>query len=261
MLLPWAPASEKTPATSPAGRVSGARRARSAARASSTADRPLTRGRRRRERRHGQRRGQGQSACADGPRDGCVSFHATRLARGRRVRPSARGVDCAPPWGERFHRLGGLRRYRLPVAGTPLRPHLATPTELRDRLRAEAAACAVPRPARRGRPAARRRARRRARRSSRSGATRRPTWRWRGTRGVAHPRDARAARAATGRSADDGLSRNGTWVNEERVTARRRLRDGDVVRVGGTSLAFCAPGRARARTRRSPPRACRSATS
>ena len=42
--------------------------------------------------------------------------------------------------------------------------------------------------------------------------------------------------------ADDGLSRNGTWVNEERVTARRRLRDGDIVRVGGTALAFCAPG-------------------
>ena len=41
---------------------------------------------------------------------------------------------------------------------------------------------------------------------------------------------------------DDGLSRNGTYVNGERVTARRRLHDGDVVRVGGTAIAFRAPG-------------------
>jgi pSer/pThr/pTyr-binding forkhead associated (FHA) protein len=42
--------------------------------------------------------------------------------------------------------------------------------------------------------------------------------------------------------ADDGLSHNGTTVNGERVTARRRLRDGDVIAVGGTTLAFVAPG-------------------
>ena len=40
---------------------------------------------------------------------------------------------------------------------------------------------------------------------------------------------------------DDGLSHNGTFVHGERVTARRRLRDGDVISVGGTSIAFCAP--------------------
>jgi pSer/pThr/pTyr-binding forkhead associated (FHA) protein len=40
---------------------------------------------------------------------------------------------------------------------------------------------------------------------------------------------------------DDGLSRNGTFVNEERVTGRRRLRDGDQLRVGGTVLAFRQP--------------------
>lgn len=40
---------------------------------------------------------------------------------------------------------------------------------------------------------------------------------------------------------DDGLSRNGTYVNGERVTTRRRLLDGDVIRIGGTSLAYCAP--------------------
>jgi pSer/pThr/pTyr-binding forkhead associated (FHA) protein len=41
---------------------------------------------------------------------------------------------------------------------------------------------------------------------------------------------------------DDGLSRNGSWVNGERVTARRRLRDGDAVRIGNTILAFMQPG-------------------
>jgi pSer/pThr/pTyr-binding forkhead associated (FHA) protein len=41
---------------------------------------------------------------------------------------------------------------------------------------------------------------------------------------------------------DDGLSRNGTFVNGERVTTRRRLRDGDVVVVGETAIAFAAGG-------------------
>lgn len=41
---------------------------------------------------------------------------------------------------------------------------------------------------------------------------------------------------------DDGLSRNGSWVNGERVTARRRLRDGDALRIGNTILAFMQPG-------------------
>lgn len=40
---------------------------------------------------------------------------------------------------------------------------------------------------------------------------------------------------------DDGLSRNGTFVNGERVHGRRRLRDGDVVVVGRTSLLFRGP--------------------
>jgi FHA domain len=37
---------------------------------------------------------------------------------------------------------------------------------------------------------------------------------------------------------DDGLSTNGTFVNERRVSGRQRLRDGDRVRVGATVLAF-----------------------
>ena len=40
---------------------------------------------------------------------------------------------------------------------------------------------------------------------------------------------------------DDGLSANGTWVNDTRLNGRRRLRDGDLIRVGDTLLAFCSP--------------------
>jgi pSer/pThr/pTyr-binding forkhead associated (FHA) protein len=40
---------------------------------------------------------------------------------------------------------------------------------------------------------------------------------------------------------DDGLSRNGSFVNGERITGRRRLRDGDVIRIGLAALVFCAP--------------------
>ena len=40
---------------------------------------------------------------------------------------------------------------------------------------------------------------------------------------------------------DEGLSRNGTFVNEQRVHGRRALRDGDVVRVGHTAIVFRAP--------------------
>jgi len=41
---------------------------------------------------------------------------------------------------------------------------------------------------------------------------------------------------------DDGLSQNGTWVNELRLYGRRRLADGDVVRIGRTLLTFTSPG-------------------
>jgi len=37
---------------------------------------------------------------------------------------------------------------------------------------------------------------------------------------------------------DDGLSRNGTFVDGERVTGRRRLHDGEVVRVGSCSITY-----------------------
>jgi DNA-binding CsgD family transcriptional regulator len=38
--------------------------------------------------------------------------------------------------------------------------------------------------------------------------------------------------------ADDGLSTNGTFVDGQRVSGRRRLRDGDRVRVGRTILVY-----------------------
>jgi class 3 adenylate cyclase len=47
---------------------------------------------------------------------------------------------------------------------------------------------------------------------------------------------------------DDGLSRNGTFVNGQRLGARRRLRDGDLVRVGATLLTFHDPGAERRET-------------
>lgn len=42
-------------------------------------------------------------------------------------------------------------------------------------------------------------------------------------------------------ASDDGLSRNGTFVNGTRISGRHRLRDGDVLRVGRTQIAFRRP--------------------
>lgn len=40
---------------------------------------------------------------------------------------------------------------------------------------------------------------------------------------------------------DDGLSRNGTYVNGERIGGRRRVQDGDLLRVGHTPLVVRIP--------------------
>lgn len=40
---------------------------------------------------------------------------------------------------------------------------------------------------------------------------------------------------------DDGLSRNGTYVNAERIAGRRLLRDGDIIRIGRTTATFRQP--------------------
>lgn len=50
--------------------------------------------------------------------------------------------------------------------------------------------------------------------------------------------------------ADHGLSRNGTFVNEERVVGQRVLHDGDVLRMGSTYLLFRSPADASARPTR-----------
>jgi hypothetical protein len=52
---------------------------------------------------------------------------------------------------------------------------------------------------------------------------------------------------------DDGQSSNGSYVNEERVSGRRRLNDGDVLRFGGTSIRYLAPGERAPARRPSPP--------
>jgi len=41
---------------------------------------------------------------------------------------------------------------------------------------------------------------------------------------------------------DDGLSRNGSFVNEERAHGRRHLRDGDSLRFGRTVVVYRRPG-------------------
>jgi pSer/pThr/pTyr-binding forkhead associated (FHA) protein len=41
--------------------------------------------------------------------------------------------------------------------------------------------------------------------------------------------------------ADDGLSRNGTFVNEERLQGRHRLEHGDNLRFGDTIVRYHAP--------------------
>jgi hypothetical protein len=40
---------------------------------------------------------------------------------------------------------------------------------------------------------------------------------------------------------DDGLSQNGTYVNEVRLDGRRRLADGDLIRIGRTRITYSVP--------------------
>jgi len=42
-------------------------------------------------------------------------------------------------------------------------------------------------------------------------------------------------------ASDDGLSRNGSFLNGQRISGRQRLRDGDVLRVGRTQIAYRVP--------------------
>jgi FHA domain len=47
---------------------------------------------------------------------------------------------------------------------------------------------------------------------------------------------------------DDGLSRNGSFVNGSRITRRHRLSHGDTLRIGKTVLVYCDPERGKTRT-------------
>jgi FHA domain/Bacterial regulatory proteins, luxR family len=47
---------------------------------------------------------------------------------------------------------------------------------------------------------------------------------------------------------DEGLSRNGSYVNGERVSGRHRIRDGDMLRFGRTVVLYRAPGAADAKS-------------
>jgi hypothetical protein len=62
-----------------------------------------------------------------------------------------------------------------------------------------------------------------------------------GRRGLAAARGARA-RGGGWTVADDGRSRNGTFVNGERLHGRRLLADADVIRAGRALLVFRLPG-------------------
>jgi len=123
---------------------------------------------------------------------------------------------------------------------SPLKAHAASPEELRDRIEAE----------RRGRPFLVLRDDAGAQRlvELEEGATRLSIGRGAGN-DVALAWDTEVSRlhaeveciAGEWTVADDGLSRNGTYVNGGRISGRVRLRDGDVLRVGSTVLAFRRP--------------------
>jgi pSer/pThr/pTyr-binding forkhead associated (FHA) protein len=129
------------------------------------------------------------------------------------------------------------------MTGNPLERHAASPAELRDRLAAE----------RRGLPflvhrdgegrqviveLSAERTRLTIGRSPRNDVA----LRWDGEVSRLHAEIERVG--GSWLVADDQLSRNGTYVNGERVRTRRVLRTGDVIRVGDTQVAFVAPAAA-----------------
>ena len=122
---------------------------------------------------------------------------------------------------------------------SPLQAHSATPVELRERIEAE----------RRGRPFLVFRDGDGAQRLFDLGTTERVSV-GRGTGNeLSLPWDTEVSRlhaeleaiAGEWTVSDDGLSRNGTYVNNNRISGRTRLRDGDLLRVGRTSIAYRRP--------------------
>ena len=124
---------------------------------------------------------------------------------------------------------------------SPLAPHRATPEELRDRLEAE----------RRGDPFLVWRDDAGAQCLRSLDEDDRVTLGRRAENDVPLPHDSEVSRlhaviervGGEWTVVDDGLSQNGTFVAGARLTGRRRLDDGDLVRVGRTIVAFVQPGR------------------
>jgi pSer/pThr/pTyr-binding forkhead associated (FHA) protein len=125
------------------------------------------------------------------------------------------------------------------MAQSPLQAHSATPAELRERIEAE----------RRGRPFLVFRGGDGAQRLlDLTGTERLSVGRGAGNE-LSLPWDTEVSRlhaeleaiAGEWTVSDDGLSRNGTFVNGTRISGRTRLRDGDLLRVGQTSIAYRRP--------------------
>jgi pSer/pThr/pTyr-binding forkhead associated (FHA) protein len=125
------------------------------------------------------------------------------------------------------------------MAQSPLQAHSATPAELRERIEAE----------RRGRPFLVFRDGDGAQRLlDLTGKERLSVGRGAGNE-LSLPWDTEVSRlhaeleaiAGEWTVSDDGLSRNGTFVNGNRISGRTRLRDGDLLRVGQTSIAYRRP--------------------
>ena len=123
---------------------------------------------------------------------------------------------------------------------SPLQAHSASPAELRERIEAE----------RRGRPFLVFRGEDREQRIVELDRQGDRVSVGRGTgNGVSLPWDTEVSRlhaeleaiAGEWTVSDDGLSRNGTYVNGQRISGRHRLRDGDVISVGQTSIAYRRP--------------------
>jgi pSer/pThr/pTyr-binding forkhead associated (FHA) protein len=125
------------------------------------------------------------------------------------------------------------------MAQSPLQAHSATPAELRERIEAE----------RRGRPFLVFRDGDGAQRLLDLTANERLSIGRGAGNELSLPWDTEVSRlhaeleaiAGEWTVSDDGLSRNGTFVNGTRISGRTRLRDGDLLRVGQTSIAYRRP--------------------
>jgi predicted component of type VI protein secretion system len=125
------------------------------------------------------------------------------------------------------------------VGASPLESHVASPAEIRDRIQAE----------RRGAPFLLYRDAHDRQVILELGECERVTIGRRETSDIPLSWDAAVSRLhaqleRVGRDwlvTDDGLSRNGTFVNGARLEGRRALRDGDMLAIGATVIAFLVP--------------------